>query len=65
MPVSPEKALHSKAKVTTLRRVYSSPKFKTGQKTVLFRKNIFPRSHLLNGITGSGSSGTGSVILRA
>ncbi len=42
MPVSPEKALHSKAKVTTLRRVYSSPKFKTGQKTVLFRKKYFP-----------------------
>ncbi len=45
MPVSPEtKALHSKTKVTTLRRVYSSPKFKTGQKTTLFRKKYFPEA---------------------
>ena len=43
MPVSHEtKALLSKTKVTTLRRIYSSPKFKTGQKTTIFRKKFFP-----------------------
>ncbi|MBN1903595.1 MAG: KamA family radical SAM protein [Deltaproteobacteria bacterium] len=43
MPVSQEtKALHSKPKVATLRRVYSSPKFKAGQKTTFFRKRYYP-----------------------
>ncbi len=43
MPVSPETtALHSNTKVATLRRVYSSPKFKTGQKTTFFRKKYYP-----------------------
>lgn len=32
----------AKTKVTTLRRVYSTPKFKTGQKTTSFRKKYFP-----------------------
>lgn len=42
MPVSQEtKALHSKPKVATLRRVYSSPKFKAGQKTAFFRKRYY------------------------
>ncbi|NLA74126.1 MAG: hypothetical protein GX846_01385 [Deltaproteobacteria bacterium] len=42
MPVSDETtALLSKSRVTTLRRIYSSPKFKTGQKTTAFRKKFF------------------------
>lgn len=34
--------LPEKTKVTTLRRVCSVPKFKTGQKTTLFRKKYYP-----------------------
>ena len=36
------KNLPEKTKVTTLRRVTSTPKFKTSQKTALFRKKYYP-----------------------
>lgn len=42
-PVPPEpEELFKKIKVTTLRKVYSTPKFKTSQKTTLFRKKNYP-----------------------
>ena len=42
-PVLPEpEELIEKIKVTKLRKVFSTPKFKTSQKTTLFRKKYFP-----------------------
>ena len=45
MPVlSGIKELPATTKVTSLRRVSSTPKFKTGHKTTLFRKKFFPET---------------------